>query len=303
MKFQATLLSLALCLCSSIAFGQIVDKKNLIEKNASLEKVADGFGFTEGPAVTRLGDVYFSDQPNNKIFKWSFFTNKTELFKENAGRSNGMFVDKDGKIIACADEKNQIWRIDEDGSHEVIIESFQGKKLNGPNDLFITPSGTMYVTDPLYKRDYWTREAVSEQGGEHLYLVSADRLQIFKVDENLVKPNGIVGTYDGKTLYVADIEANKTYKYDIIEDGFLTNRQLFTERGSDGMTIDVKGNLYLTGDKGVWIYNRKGEEIGHIPVPEKWTANVVFAGPDRKTLFITASEAVYKIRMKVHGTY
>jgi gluconolactonase len=292
-----------LTLSSSITHAQIVDKKNLIEKNAQLEKIADGFGFTEGPAVSRLGDVYFSDQPNNRIIKWSFFTNKTEVFMEDAGRSNGMFMDREGNIIACADENNQLWSIDDKGNKTVLLEAYQGKKLNGPNDLYITPSGTMYITDPLYKRDYWTRDAVSEQNGEHLYLLSADRLQFMRVDDKLVKPNGIVGTYDGKTLYVADIGAEKVYKYDIIEDGFLTNREVFINRGSDGMTIDYRGNLYLTGADGVKIYNRKGEEIGHIPIPEKWTANVVFAGPDRKTLFITASEGVYKIRMKVYGTY
>ncbi|MFN3800211.1 SMP-30/gluconolactonase/LRE family protein [Belliella pelovolcani] len=292
-----------LSLSSSITHAQIVDKKNLIEKNAQLEKIADGFGFTEGPAVSRLGDVYFSDQPNNRIIKWSFFTNKTEVFMEDAGRSNGMFMDREGNIIACADENNQLWSIDDKGNKTVLLEAYQGKKLNGPNDLYITPSGTMYITDPLYKRDYWKRDAVSEQNGEHLYLLSADRLQFMRVDDKLVKPNGIVGTYDGKTLYVADIGAEKVYKYDIIEDGFLTNREVFVERGSDGMTIDYRGNLYLTGADGVKIYNRKGEEIGHIPIPEKWTANVVFAGPDRKTLFITASESVYKIRMKVYGTY
>ena len=300
-KIIALLIFLGFTISSS--WAQIVDKKNLIEKNAQLEKIADGFGFTEGPAVSRLGDVYFSDQPNNRIIKWSFFTNKTEIFMEDAGRSNGMFMDREGNIIACADKNNQLWSIDDKGNKTVLLEAYQGKKLNGPNDLFITPSGTMYITDPLYKREYWTRDAVSEQNGEHLYLLSADRLQFMRVDDKLMKPNGIVGTYDGKTLYVADLGAEKVYKYDIIEDGFLTNKEVFINRGSDGMTIDYRGNLYLTGEDGVKIYNRKGEEIGHIPVPEKWTANVVFAGPDRKTLFITATEAVYKIRMKVYGTY
>ena len=283
--------------------GQIVDKKNLIEKNAQLEKIETGFAFTEGPAVSRLGDVYFTDQPNDKIIKWSFFTGKTEVFMENAGRSNGMFFDKEGNLIACADMDNQLWSIDDKGNKTVLIESYKGKKLNGPNDLFITPSGDMYITDPLYKRDYWTRDSESQQDGEHLYFLSANRLQFMPVDENLVRPNGIVGTPDGKNLYVADPGAKKIYKYDIIEDGYLANREVYLERGSDGMTIDFRGNIYVTGEDGVKIYNKKSEEIGHIPIPEKWTANVTFAGPDRKTLFITASESVYKIRMKVYGTY
>lgn len=283
--------------------SQIVDKKNLIEKNAELKKIEGGFSFTEGPAVSRMGDVYFTDQPNNKIMKWSFFTGKTEVFLEEAGRSNGMFLDKDGNIIACADDENQLWSIDVTGNKTVLIESYKGKKLNGPNDLFITPGGDMYITDPLYKRDYWTRDHESQQSGEHLYLLSSNRLQFIPVDENLQRPNGIVGTPDGKNLYVADAGANKIYKYNIIEDGILAKREIFIERGSDGMTIDFRGNLYLTGEDGVKVYNKKGEEIAHIPIPEKWTSNVVFAGPDRKTLFITATEGVYQIRMKVTGTY
>lgn len=283
--------------------AQIVDKKNLIEKNAELKKIEGGFSFTEGPAVSRLGDVYFTDQPNNRIMKWSFFTGKTEVFMENAGRSNGMFFDKNGNLIACADMDNQIWSIDEDGNKTILIESYQGKKLNGPNDLFITPSGDMYITDPLYIRAYWTRSPESQQNGEHLYFLSSNKLQFIRVDEKLERPNGIVGTPDGKTLYVADADAKKIFKYDIIEDGYLSNREVYLERGSDGMTIDFRGNLYLTGEDGVKVYNRKAEEVAHIPIPEKWTSNVTFAGPDRKTLFITATEGVYQIRMKVYGTH
>ncbi|MFD2036655.1 SMP-30/gluconolactonase/LRE family protein [Belliella marina] len=298
---------LILTLCAFSFFGksqgQIVDKKNLIEKNAVLEKIEGDFSFTEGPAVSRLGDVYFSDQPNDRIIKWSFFTGKTEVFMENAGRSNGMFFDKEGNLIACADMDNQLWSIDPEGNKTVLIESYQGKKLNGPNDLFITPNGDMYITDPLYKRDYWTRDPESLQDGEHLYFLSSNRLQFIRVDEKLERPNGIIGTPDGKTLYVADPGAKKIFKYDIIEDGYLANKEVYLERGSDGMTIDFRGNLYVTGADGVKIYNKKSEEIGHIPVPEKWTANVTFAGPDRKTLFITASESVYKIRMRVYGTH
>ncbi len=282
--------------------AQIIDKKSIVAKKAQLEKIADGFTFTEGPAVQRIGDVYFTDQPNNKILKWSETRNEISVFMEDSGRSNGLYFDKDGNLIACADMENQLWSIDDKGNKKVLIENFQGKKLNGPNDLWISPFGGIYITDPLYKRPYWDRDPEMQQNGEHLYFLSADRVQLFRVDETLVKPNGIVGTYDGKKLYVADIGANKTYVYNIEEDGYLTNKQLFVEMGSDGMTIDHRGNVYLTGN-GVTVFNAKGDQIAHIPVDEKWTSNVVFGGIERKTLFITAMGSVYTLQMKVRGVW
>jgi len=286
-----------------ISTAQIVDKKNLVAKKATLNKVSDDFEFTEGPAIHRTGDVYFTDQPNNNIVKWSFETGETKVFMEDAGRANGMFFDRMGNLIAAADMENQLWSIDEKGNKKVLIENFKGKKLNGPNDLWIAPNGGIYITDPLYKRDYWTRDPEMQQDGEHLYYLSPDRIQFFRVDEKLVKPNGIIGTPDNKKLYVADIGDNKTYVYDIEEDGYLQNRKLFVEMGSDGMTIDNRGNVYLTGKTGVTVFNPKGEQVAHIPVDEEWTANVAFGGPMRKTLFITAMGSIYTLDMKVRGTH
>ena len=292
-------------LCFLIVYsanGQIEDKKNIVAKNAEVVKLGDGYAFTEGPAVDRPGNVYFTDQPNNRISKWSFSTGELSTFTEDAGRSNGMYFNREGKLVACADMDNEVWVFDMDGSGEVLIENFKGKRLNGPNDLWISPKGGIYITDPLYKRNYWKRDPEMEQDGEHVYYISADGLQFFRVDEDLVKPNGIVGTPDGKQLYVADIGANKTYVYDIEEDGYLTNRRLFVEMGSDGMTIDNKGNVYLTG-KGVTVFDKKGTKIAHIPVDAPWTANVCFGGGDRKTLFVTASDAVYSLQMKTRGVW
>ncbi|HLT08001.1 MAG TPA: SMP-30/gluconolactonase/LRE family protein [Cyclobacteriaceae bacterium] len=284
------------------ASAQIEDKKNIVAKNAEVVKLGDGYGFTEGPAVDRPGNVFFTDQPNNRIIKWSFSTGELSTFTDDSGRSNGMYFNKEGKLVACADMDNQIWLFDMNGNREVLIENFKGKRLNGPNDLWISPRGGMYITDPLYKRDYWERNPEMEQDGEHVYFISDDGLQFFRVDEDLVKPNGIVGTPDGKQLYVSDIGAGKTYVYDIEEDGYLSNKRLFVEMGSDGMTIDNKGNVYLTG-KGVTVFDKKGSKIAHIPVNAPWTANVCFGGGDRKTLFITASDAVYSLQMKTRGVW
>ncbi len=304
MNLLKSTLLLSTFIFAQAALAQIDDKKGLVAKNAELVKVKDGFTFTEGPAANRFGDVFFTDQPNNRIHKWNAITNEVTVFKEDAGRSNGLFFMLDGKLVAAADEKNQLWLIDTDGSEEVLVSAFRGKKLNGPNDIWLVPKGGMYFTDPLYVRPYWegTRGKESEQDGEHVYFLSADKSELFRVTEDLVKPNGIIGTPDGKTLYIADPGAKKTYKYEIRDDGYLINKELFCEMGSDGMTIDDRGNVYLTGD-GVTVFNKSGDQIAHITVPAKWTSNVAFGALDRKTLFITAMDAVYTLQMKSRGVW
>jgi gluconolactonase len=282
--------------------SQIMDKNSIIAEGATLELLGDGFRFTEGPATDKNGNVYFTDQPNNTIVKWNYSTGELSVFMDEAGRSNGMFFDHDGNLITCADMDNELWSVSMDGEVTVLIDNYGDNPLNGPNDLWIRPDGGIYFTDPLYKRNYWKRDPEMKQDGEHVYFLERGTGRYFRVDENLVKPNGIIGTPDGKKLYVADIGDNKTYVYDINPDGTLSNRKLFCELGSDGMTIDNKGNIYLTG-KGVTVFDKNGERIAHIPVDKGWTANICFAGPDRDMLFITAMDAVFGIKMNVKGVY
>ncbi len=266
---------------------------------AQVEKLADGFAFTEGPTADAAGSVYFTDQPNDRILKWDVAEGKLSTFLQPCGRSNGMFFDAKGRLLACADEANQLWSIDPAGKPTVLVKDYQGKLLNGPNDLWIRPDGGLYFTDPFYKRPYWKRGPM-EQDGQHVYYLSPDRSAPRRVTDDLKQPNGLTGTPDGKTLYVADIGAKKTYAYDIQADGALVGKRLFCELGSDGVTIDAEGNLYLTG-KGVIVFDKGGKEIERIPVPEGWTANVCFGGKDRQTLFITASKGLYAVRMRVKG--
>ncbi|MDL2310233.1 SMP-30/gluconolactonase/LRE family protein [Parabacteroides sp. OttesenSCG-928-B22] len=295
MKKAMVLISISLMSSSFFACGQT----SLVAPGAKVEKLADGFRFTEGPAVDREGNVYFTDQPNDRILLWST-EGELSVFMENTGRANGMYFDREGKLLTCSDMDNELWSISRDGSHTVILTDYEGKKLNGPNDLWVRPDGGIYFTDPHYKRDYWTRDPAMQQEGQYVYYMTPDRQKVFRVDTELEQPNGIIGTPDGKLLYVADIRAGKTYVYEIQPDGTLANKKLFTEMGSDGMTIDEKGNIYLTG-RGVTIFDPQGEQIGHIPVEAGWTANVCFGGKDMQTLFITASEYLYGIRMNVKG--
>jgi gluconolactonase len=273
--------------------------KSIIAPGAKVKLLADGFIFTEGPAVDAKGNVFFTDQPNDRIMKWSV-DNKLSVFMKPAGRSNGLYFDKQGNLLACADEKNQLWSINPNKKVTVLIKDYQGKLLNAPNDLWVHPkTGGIYFTDPYYKRNYWQR-GPKEQDGEHVYYLSPDRKKLTRVATDLEQPNGIIGTPDGKKLYVADIKAKKTYVYTINKDDMLANKKLFCKLGSDGMTIDNEGNVYLTG-RGVTVFNPKGKQIEQIPIDEGWTANVCFGGKDRHTLFITAKDSLYGLQMRVKG--
>jgi gluconolactonase len=272
---------------------------SVIARGAGLLKLAGGFDFTEGPTCDVNGDVFFTDQPNDRILKWGV-EGGLSTFLEPAGRANGMCFDTSGHLIACADEKNELWSIAPDREVRVLADEYAGKRLNGPNDVWVRPDGGLYFTDPFYKRSWWTHDTMP-QDGQHVYFLSADHRQLTRVADDLVKPNGIVGTPDGRTLYVADIDADKTYRYDIAPDGSLSGKALAAKLGSDGMTLDADGNLYLTGE-GVTVFDQAGREIERIPVPgEQWTANVSFGGNDRRTLFITASRGLYAVRTRVRG--
>jgi gluconolactonase len=202
-------------------------------------------------------------------------------------------------LIVCADEHNSLWSIAPDKKISVIATNFAGKFFNGPNDVWVAPNGALFLTDPFYKRVWWDHTKMALTNEEVFYL-SPDRHTLERVTDDLKKPNGITGTPDGKQLFVSDIGAHQTWRYNIQPDGSLTNKTFFCSLGSDGMTIDSEGNLYLTG-KGVTVFNQDGKQIDHIDVPEKWTANVCFGGLDHQTLFITASESLYSIRLRVKG--
>lgn len=269
----------------------------MVKKDAELQLVSSQFSFTEGPASDAFGNVYFTDQPNDKIYVWNWKTNQIEEFLDKTGRANGTFFDQKGNLLTCSDENGEIWMINEEGVAEVLTTNFEGKRLNGPNDLWVDENSGIYFTDPLYVRDYW-KNFKQEIQEKNLYYRNSDG-KITKLD-TFTQPNGIVGSQKFKKMYVSDIDANKTYVYDIQGDGKLINKKLFCNLGSDGMTLDNKGNLYLTG-KGVTVFNKNGVQIHHISVPENWTANVTFGGENSSTLFITASKSVYTLRMNVSG--
>ena len=270
--------------------------------DATLKLAAEGFKFTEGPAVDASGNVFFTDQPNDRIMKWTAATGSVDTFMQPCGRANGLYFDREGNLIACADEKGELRRIDvKTKDFTVLLDGFEKKLFNGPNDVWVDPKGGMYFTDPFYKRDYWQNREKPEQEKQRLYFLPKGAKAPISADDTLIRPNGIIGSPDGMRLFAADIADQKTYQYEITADGMLVNRKLFCEMGSDGMTLDASGNLYLTG-KGVTVFDKDGKKLGVIPVAESWTANVTFGGPDLKTLFITAMDSVYTLEMAVAGT-
>jgi gluconolactonase len=271
----------------------------IIKPGTRLEKLAGGFIFTEGPASDAEGNVYFTDQPNDRIMIWSL-SEKLSVFMTPSGRANGLAFDSQGNLWACADEKNELWCIAPDKTVSVIPSMFLGKPLNGPNDLWITSEGGIYFTDPFFKRTWWDHDTMP-QPLQGVYYLKPDHKTIIRVIDDLVMPNGITGSQDGNSLFVADLGANKTWSYTIINDGVLINKKLFCDKGSDGMTTDLNGNIYLSGN-GISIFDKSGKFVGNIPVPEEWTGNVCFGGSDMKSLFITASKGFYRIRTNIKGT-
>ena len=289
------LLSFVACFYAISSFAQ---STNPIFVQDSLKLISSQFEFTEGASVDKEGNIFFTDQPNDKIWKYGI-EGKLSLYMEKSGRANGTYFDKKGNLIVCADENNQIWSIDKNKKVVVLFSDFEGRKVNGPNDLWIDAKGGIYFTDPYYQRNYWTRKA-SEINGERVYYIPKGSKKAIVVADGLVRPNGIVGTPDGKLLYVADRVADVTYKYQINSNGTLSNRELILKQGSDGMTLDSDGNIYITG-KGVDIYKPSGEKIGHINVPENWCGNICFGGKNRNVLFITASKSFYSIVTNARG--
>jgi len=292
-RWLAQLLLASFCCTQLLA----ADSK-IIADGASLQKLWTEGSFTEGPACDDKGNVFFTDQPNDRILKVSIDGN-ISLHMKPCGRANGLSFDHHGNLWACADEKNELWRITPGSNVTVVVKEYKGKLLNGPNDIWFRPDDGLYFTDPYYKRSYWNR-GPKEQDVEGVYYLPPNHKTVTRVIDDLKQPNGIIGTPDGKTLYVADIGASKTYSYTIQKDGSLADKKLICEMGSDGMTIDDQGNIYLTG-KGVTVFDSSGNKIEQIPIAEPWTANVCFGGKDRQTLFITASKCLYSLRMKVKG--
>lgn len=327
MKKRELLFSLGM-LCALVCMSCAEDDDTVVEAgliatDAQIQNLGDGYSFTEGPAVDKNGNVFFTDQPNDIIYKWNASTNEITTFLEGTGRSNGMAFDKDGNLIACADMHGELWKIAPDGSHEVLVDNYNDKMLNGPNDVWINPvNGGMYITDPMFPRGYWedsdprkqgwppTHSEQAEEGkGGHVYYLAPGSTELVRVTtqagwESDSWPNGVVGSPDGKKLYVNKWEGDNmggTWEFDINADGTLSNLSKLSDIGGDGMSMDEKGNIYISNGFGVVVLDPNGNELLRIFTGGGATNNV-FAGSDGKTLFITGPvDKVNSLQMNVQG--
>ena len=230
-------------------------------KAKKITKAGGGYIFTEGPSVAPDG-VFFTDQPNDKIEVWSEGGSIT-TFMQGCERSNGTYFNKKGELVACADLHNRLVAFSMEKQPRILAASFNGTHLNGPNDLWIAPNGGIYFSDPYYFREYWENGHKELQDRRGVYYLSPEG-KVTRVIGDYKQPNGLIGTPDGKVLYVSDINDRKIWKYTLNKDGSLGSKTLFAPEGSDGMTIDNKGNVYLT-NKSISVYPRR--HLGRIEVP------------------------------------
>jgi len=264
-----------------ITFNQVT------EPGARIIEISNRFKFAEGPASDRNGNLFFTDISTCRIYKFSV-DGQLKVFRENTGGANGLFFDKKGSLLACEGDNGRLVSINQSGSIKVLADRYNKKRFNKPNDLWIDPRGGVYFSDPAYG-------ARVVQDGEHVYYLTPDRSRVVRVVDDMVRPNGMIGTPDGKFIYITDWGAKKTFRYRVNDDGTLSDRSFFAPVGSDGMTIDNLGNIYLT-ENNVLVYGPSGNMIQEILVPGRPT-NVCFGDSDGKTLFITARSSVYSIRM------
>lgn len=264
---------------------------SVVQEGAEIALVADGFLFAEGPAADKDGNLYFSDILTNKIYKWTVNGDLSEI-RTDSGGANGLFFDSNNNLVVCQGNNQRLVSIDLSGILSVLTDEYDNMPYNEPNDLWIDPKGGIYFSDPVYT-------ASQVQDGEHVYYLTPNRDNLIRVVNDMVRPNGIVGSEDGTTLYVADHGAGNTYQYDINQDGSLSNKQLFTEVGADGVTIDSDGNVYLCAEN-ILVYDPSGNLIETILTPDQPT-NACFGGSGGKTLFITTKNAVYSLKMNSTG--
>jgi gluconolactonase len=273
----------------------------LLDKDAELTKVAGGFGFTEGPVWDERGFLYVSDEEQNKIYKVYLDGRKEEFI--SLGDPDGNAYDRNHRLIDCASVLRAIIAIAPDGKYSTLADKFEGKKFNSPNDVIAGPDGALYFTDPTLDLVKGETQEIPFQGVYRL----DDKGSVRLLTKDLTQPNGLAFSPDGKRLYIDDSEQRNVRVYDVAADGSLANGRIFGEEPGgkhegvpDGMRVDQAGNLYVTGPKGIWLWDPQGHHLGTIEMPEQ-PANLIWGGKNFDTLYITATTSVYALRTKAHG--
>jgi gluconolactonase len=274
----------------------------LIPSDAKLETVATGFGFTEGPVWDPAGFLYVSDEELNKIFRVSLNDgHKEELIA--LGDPDGNTYDREKRLVDCASVLRAIIAISKDGKYKILADRFEGEKFNSPNDVIVGPDGAFYFTDPTLDLPKGEKQEIPFQG---VYRLDQSG-KVTLLTKELSQPNGLAFSPDGKKFYVDDSEQRNIRVYDVAANGSLTNGRIFGEEPGeknegvpDGIKVDRKGNLFVTGPKGIWVWSPYGTHLGTIAMPEQ-PANLTWGGKGLSTLYITATTSVYRLQTKTHG--
>lgn len=274
---------------------------NLIDRDAKLETLATGFGFTEGPMWDPAGFLYVSDEEINKIFRVYPDGRKEEVI--SLGDPDGNTFDRQHRLIDCASVLRAIIAVTPDGKYKILADHYEGKKLNSPNDVIIGPDGAIYFTDPTLDLVAGEKQEIPYQGVFRL----DDKGGLRLLTKDLTQPNGLAFSPDGKLFYVDDSEQRNIRVYDVGADAALSNGRIFGEEPGgkkdgvpDGIKVDKNGNLFVTGPKGIWVWDAKGNHLGTIAMPEQ-PANLTWGDKDYRTLYITATKSVYRLVMKAEG--
>jgi gluconolactonase len=274
----------------------------LISKNAKLEKVATGFKFTEGPLWDKSGFLYVSDEGQNKIFR-VYPDGRTERFAEIRDPDGNTFNRK-GQLVTCASQLRVVAVIAPDGSYKILADKYEGLKFNSPNDIALGPDGALYFTDPSLDLPKGETQELPYQGIFRLDNDGSLRL----LNKEMNQPNGLAFSPDGKKLYVDDSKLREIRVFDVGADGNLTNSRVFGKQegpprsgSSDGMKVDEKGNLFVTGPMGIWVWSPNGTHLGTIIMPES-PANLAWGDKDYRTLYVTAKTSVYRLKTKTRGS-
>jgi len=278
-----------LCLACAATFGQDFS-------DYKVEKAAAGFQFTEGPVWSREGYLLFSDVPNDRIFKFVPGEGH-QVARENSNGANGNTFDAKGRLYTCESRSRRVIRTDKSGKVEVLAQSYQGKRLNAPNDIVVRRDGQVYFTDPAFGRQADTREL--DFYGVYRIGLKGELELIAKPDG---RPNGIALSPDGGILYVANSDEHNLRAYDLDAEGRASGERVLVagiDGVPDGIRVDEKGNIYVTAN-GIHVYSAAGKKLATLSIPET-PANCAFGDEDWQTLYVTARTSLYRIRLDVKG--
>lgn len=271
---------------------------DLIAPESKLETVGTGFGFTEGPVWDEQGFLYVSDEETNKIVK--LFPDHRREDVVSLGDPDGNTYDKSHRLIDCASVLRAIIAIAADGKYKVLANRYRGKKFNSPNDVVLGPDGALYFTDPTLDLPKGEKQELSFQG---VFRLGTDG-KVTPLIKDLAQPNGLAFSPDGRKLYVDDSERKDIHVYDVERGGGVSNGRLFAKMDGpgvpDGMRMDMRGNIYVSGPHGVWVFDAEGNHLGTIVLPES-TANLTWGGDGYHTLYFTSSTSVFRLSTKASG--